>query len=898
MFSYGKNITIDLTENKITQLIAPNGCLTGDHILNSRDGSSYTLKEICKKKLKIPLYGVNESLALVSTEIVDWIPQGKKPVYEIEFDDGTKLKATSNHRFYSRNGWEKLESLKEGDFVVSPKIFGISPENIVTQAFNSCGNVHHQRYLEWNFSKSQSYAILTSALNSLQIPCRKQFLETKTKVYVSRAADNLRLCVILLQYGVVNQLLKNKVEILRDKVVNSTDKTSYTFDVVPKAWTQKTTNIRANVILEHSLHGFDRATYGISPSNYSALAAAKYIKKLPFNIDPSTHSFHRIISKTLVGEEEVYDIETTCGNFLTHDILVHNSGKTSVAYIIQELLYSKNVKGIKKPDILNRFSGAKTWTGGLDFTVDQIPHKISVQRTGDTSKVRLLADNIDISDHKIPDTYKKLLNIFKMDFSLFTQLTYQSAKDMLEFLIATDSNRKKFLINLFKLDRYLEIGDIIKIHIKNAEKQLSEKTGELTAIQNFLNTTTISTKKELLELPTIDTSILERIVALKNEIANFTQQAVKINKNNVYKSELNKLTFDVAMAQPDSTDSKTAEGHLKQISATISAKTFEINQAKQQIAKLALSDTCYACGQTIDNTKNLQIKSTLENLITNTEQECITLKSSLQPYEQVITKYGQDLIAYSNNQAAIKRFEELSQLIDEGLPTTSPNYSSLEDSLASLQREQKEQDTRYNKALDKNKQIEAHNVRINMLQAQKRQYLATQQLVTEEQEALQAKLSRLEILQKAFSPNGIVAFKLEAFIKNLEDTINDYLIELSNGQFQLVFRLEGEKLNIIVISSGKESGIESVSAGEYNRIQTSILLAIRKLLQKITGSKINLLFLDEILGTLDPPGREKLIEILLEEKDLNVFLVSHEYEHPLVPKLYITKENDIARIDH
>jgi len=56
--------------------------------------------------------------------------------------------------------------------------------------------------------------------------------------------------------------------------------------------------------------------------------------------------------------------------------------------------------------------------------------------------------------------------------------------------------------------------------------------------------------------------------------------------------------------------------------------------------------------------------------------------------------------------------------------------------------------------------------------------------------------------------------------------------------------------------------------------------------------------LDEITGVLDDEGKEKLVEILLEEEDLNTFLVSHEYEHPLIPKITIIKENKISRIEN
>jgi DNA repair exonuclease SbcCD ATPase subunit len=156
--------------------------------------------------------------------------------------------------------------------------------------------------------------------------------------------------------------------------------------------------------------------------------------------------------------------------------------------------------------------------------------------------------------------------------------------------------------------------------------------------------------------------------------------------------------------------------------------------------------------------------------------------------------------------------------------------------------------------------------------------------------------NNLQILKKAFSASGIVAFKLENVAKDLEQTINKYLSVLSDGQFSVIFRLTGEKLNVVIINNGHEVTIESLSGGEFSRVQTSVLLAVRSTLSKIGGNSLNLLFLDEITGVLDESGKEKLFEVLSEEEGLNVFLISHDYNHPLIPKIEIVKENNISKI--
>ena len=63
-------------------------------------------------------------------------------------------------------------------------------------------------------------------------------------------------------------------------------------------------------------------------------------------------------------------------------------------------------------------------------------------------------------------------------------------------------------------------------------------------------------------------------------------------------------------------------------------------------------------------------------------------------------------------------------------------------------------------------------------------------------------------------------------------------------------------------------------------------------MQKIAKTSLNVLFLDEVISVMDDIGKEQLVDVLLEEEELNTFLVSHSWSHPLVTKLVVEKDND------
>jgi DNA repair exonuclease SbcCD ATPase subunit len=490
-------------------------------------------------------------------------------------------------------------------------------------------------------------------------------------------------------------------------------------------------------------------------------------------------------------------------NKITQLTAPNGSGKSTIALIIQELLFSKNIKNIKKGDIANRYSNAKDWNGILDFRVNNKKYQINVKRIGATSKVVLLENGIDISEHKVPDTYKKLSTILGMDFEVFSQLTYQSSTDLLDFIKATDTNRKKFLINLFGLEKYIAIGDALKIKLSTLERDLAGKSGEIKTVNSFLEENDIKDPKDIIEVPLVDESLRQTIARLKNELEDYQSQCKKIDKNNMLVEERDKLLFDVELAEPALFLGFKED--FEKTKANIASLSSKISDSQKKIKGLDTSDSCYACGQHIDNSRTKLIKNSLETDIMSYQEELVDVKITYDALNKEYANYEKALANYFINQKSIERFEQISQIVDSSIPTKYPDYTEIETSLSKFSKELKSQEQLKSEALDYNEKVKIHNTKIEALQEQKRQFLVRQQLLNDDIISLSSKIKNIIILRKAFSTTGIVAFKLENLTKELEDTINRYLSELSDGKFQVIFRLEGEKLNIIVVNDGKET---------------------------------------------------------------------------------------------
>jgi DNA repair exonuclease SbcCD ATPase subunit len=280
------------------------------------------------------------------------------------------------------------------------------------------------------------------------------------------------------------------------------------------------------------------------------------------------------------------------------------------------------------------------------------------------------------------------------------------------------------------------------------------------------------------------------------------------------------------------------------------------------------------------NTKKPILQSRLAELNT----ELATYKAEYKVYAD-----------YISNKAEIEKYHAL---YDPSLDSTLIEKSYLQAQLAELNATIAKINREITEATAVNKQAQEHNSKVAVISGQIIDAKADLGEVQASLSSRSSELAKLTTLVKAFSPTGLLAYKIESMVKDLESVTNEYLSVLSSGRFQLSFQVNSsDKLNVIITDNGNDIDINALSTGERARVNVATLLAIRKLMQALSNSRTNLLILDETVENLDAEGKEKLIEVLLQEENLNTFLISHGFSHPLLEKIHIVKENNISRIE-
>ena len=572
-------------------------------------------------------------------------------------------------------------------------------------------------------------------------------------------------------------------------------------------------------------------------------------------------------------------------NTVTQIIGTNGMGKSSIPLIIEEALYNKNSKGIKKADIPNRYIN-DGYDIELEFEKSGKEYLIRINRKNNI-KVALLENGEDISSHTATNTYKSIQEIVGVDFKTFSQLVYQNTNASLQFLTATDTNRKKFLIDLLRLEEYVQLFEVFKEASRESSNKMIEVSSEITTIEKWLSNNKLEATNilPLLNLE-IDTDEDEKIFrSLSIELKNISEKNIKILRNNQYKEMLSKINIDELQSLPPV--EKLSYDKFQNIIGQIEGAKRASDKMLQKLEQL--EDKCPTCEQDID----AEFK---DQLITAEKKTLGFLALQKKENEEIIKEIKKDNAEFTRREKLQKEWEDLFRNIDNTLPSSILNPEELQKRLDEVTLKLKTAKAKLADIALQNEEITRRNTRIEIIEAQTDgfiQKLSAAQEVLDQQKDLD---SNLEILKKAFSTNGLLAYKIENLVKELEELANSYLAELSDGRFTLEFIVSNDKLNVQITDNENIVDILALSSGELARVNTATLIAIRKLMSSISKSRINILFLDEVINVLDDSGREKMVEVLLQE-DLNTYVVSHGWTHPLLEKIEVVKEGNVSKLE-
>ena len=391
---------------------------------------------------------------------------------------------------------------------------------------------------------------------------------------------------------------------------------------------------------------------------------------------------------------------------LTQLVGTNGMGKSSVPLIIEEVLFNKNSKGIKKQEIQNRFIN-DGYTINLTFEVDNDQYEIDVKRKA-TIKCKLWKNGEDISSHTATNTYKTVQELLGLDFKTFTQLVYQNTNTSLAFLTATDTNRKKFLIDLLKLTEYVDYFDVFKDAAREVILEINSLNSKSDTIVKWLNENKLESVDILpiKDLPKVSSVDEERLQQLRNDFEKISDKNKKIIDNNSNVELLQRLA-----SNPD----RLLIGETVDIEAKsqkLGIYSARVSDSQAHLSKLSkLKGQCPTCEEYIDEDKVKRLKDQYY-------EEIVESNDILEGLEIKIREAKKNNERMHRRDTLQKQFEEVMGQVDNKLPSQIFDKEEVSSQIATLSSKIQGLQERVREIAEENNKATQHNTRLEIIQEQ------------------------------------------------------------------------------------------------------------------------------------------------------------------------------------
>ena len=445
---------------------------------------------------------------------------------------------------------------------------------------------------------------------------------------------------------------------------------------------------------------------------------------------------------------------------------------------------------------------------------------------------------LDCNGHEIVVERGLAPNLFKVtiDGSIIDTAGKNNVQTMLE------ENYYKIPYSVFKNTLILSINDFKSLIDLNP----SDKRNIIDKIFGF---TEYNLMMKLIkeDIKILDSSVSSNEGSLKTatvSIEKYEQELLELKNNEVSQEEIDELKEKINEAKKlkatNEENIKKLDDIRKQLDKQTTEKNMDIRDIKRKIEdnkkkiKLIDSKKCPTCGSSLDTD---EFHKERERLI----QENKSCETAISEMTSIIN----DL---SNKMRAVDSKRNV--FVD------AINKSKLMDLVSDL---------KYKISLKKNSSKPLLNLKENL----------DKQIIqlNEEKELLSKRKMVYDCVMQILGDGGIKEYIASKYIPTINQIISE-MMEFMGINYNVVF---DRTFKATITSNGYNVTYNSLSTGEKKRIDFATVVSFIKLL-KLQLGEMNLLFLDEMLASIDINGVADMMTILKDlsvELNMNIYLIHH-----------------------
>lgn len=516
----------------------------------------------------------------------------------------------------------------------------------------------------------------------------------------------------------------------------------------------------------------------------------------------------------------------------------NGEGKTTIANAIVFALYGK-VEGIRMADLPNRIN-KELW---VRIRLQCKSTDVVIERglAPGIFKVTLNGIEFDKAGKKSVQDYLEE-EIFGIPYHVFKNIIILSVNDFKSFLTMNNSDKRQIIDKMFGFSILNEMQVAIKDERKSLKSDIDSFSRELSQINDNIE----SVKEKL------DTLMAESQEKDKQKIQELKDSLIKYNNN---KKKLEEAQTKIAASLG------TFANELISNQSTESELKYKLSELKKKL-ELYENNTCPTCESELTGDFHNERKGEIEG-------ELKDLPTMLNEATSKVSSIREDIVGLRTKDRAVR----------DKVSTLNTNIRNFKKELISIKDSMKGT-TDFSHLEQIIKDFESKENEKGILKDDK----STDYLF-------------LEMIEDVLGEDGVKNLAIKTILPGLNANIAA-MVQTMHLHFHIRF---DERFNCIINHLGEEINPLTLSTGERKKADFIIIIAIIKIL-KLRFPQLNLLFLDELLSSVDADGIHNILKILsqvIKESKINTFVINHT---PLPREIFdaevqIYRENGFSKFD-
>lgn len=496
------------------------------------------------------------------------------------------------------------------------------------------------------------------------------------------------------------------------------------------------------------------------------------------------------------------------------------------------------VEGIKLNDLPNRINGDLWVKVGLQCGTINV----EIERGLLPNKFKVFLNGIEF-DKAGKKSIQEYLEeeVYGIPYHVFKNIIIISINDFKSFLTMKSIDKRQIIDRMFGFSIINDMQHAIKEERKSVKMDIENYEAEIKQIIDSIKS--VRHKLNMLVEESSEKNAT-KIKELKEGLKSLNNEAATM------KVEADQINENITLKRTEYEDQRSKATTLKH----------ELDYLKKKL-KLYEGGQCPTCETKLDSKWHIEKKDEFAKKIKEDTSKIKDIKSEM------------DALSSTTNQ-----LKESKKSIDSKINDIKYSMKTMKSELIKIKDASSGEEFDYLKSL-----IE--------------QFEESEVDKSNKRDQLNGEYNFMSIVEQVLGEDGVKNLAIKTILPGLNANIAA-MAQTMHLQFHIRF---DEKFNCIINHLGEDINPMTLSTGERKKADFIIIIAIIKIL-KLRFPQLNLLFLDELLSSVDHDGVYNILKILnqvIKENKINTFVINHTVlPHEIFDKkIQIYRENGFSKFE-